>query len=292
MTIKNNQTEDAPKVLTEGAGPTTGTNKGSFFPKDVAGITEGFFKDDQGRDIQLTDDGSPAGGGGAGEANDGSNVGSGAGNVYKDKDGVTLRFRKIKAGTNVTVTEVGDDITIDAAGGAGEANDGANVGTGAGVYKDKDGVNIRLKSIKAGTNVTIDEAADDLTINASGGGGSSDEYFFTLPAGATIAARVAASSDIPAGWTVEDASTAGEANFGSSANTLVMEHNETKYAQEISVLEITNSGPASVQKVVKIDLSNPGDQRSNVALSSCAVMDLISKIDAGRDVKVFVKLVG
>ena len=138
MVVKNNQTEDAPKVLTEGAAPTTGTDKGVFYPKDVAGITEGFFKDDQGREVQLTDDGSPAGGGGTGEVNDGLNVGSGTGNVFKDKLGVDLRFRKIKAGTNVTVTEVGDDITIDAAAGSGETNDRAKVGTGAGVYKDKE----------------------------------------------------------------------------------------------------------------------------------------------------------
>lgn len=43
-------------------------------------------------------------------------------------------------------------ITAPAAGGGGEANTASNIGTGVGVYKQKTGVNIELKSIGAGSN--------------------------------------------------------------------------------------------------------------------------------------------
>lgn len=68
--------------------------------------------DDQG-DITVS---LPAG---SGEANTASNVGTGDGEVFKQKDGVDLEFKTIKAGTNVTITNNVSDVTIDASGAAG-----------------------------------------------------------------------------------------------------------------------------------------------------------------------------
>ena len=56
--------------------------------------------------------------------------------------------------------------------GGGEANTGSNVGTGDGVFKQKTGVDLEFKTLIGGTNVTITNNANDLTIDASGGGGS------------------------------------------------------------------------------------------------------------------------
>lgn len=53
----------------------------------------------------------------------GANVGTGEAGVYKAKVGSEHRFRTVKAGTNVTVTQNADDITIDAAAGSATVAD-------------------------------------------------------------------------------------------------------------------------------------------------------------------------
>lgn len=111
--------------------------------------------------------------------NTATNLGTGTG-VYASKDGASLRFKSLKAGTNVTLSDNGSEITIASTGttgGTGEANTASNVGTGSGLFKTKSGVDLQFKSIKAGTNVTITPGTDDVTISASGGGGGTWDGF-------------------------------------------------------------------------------------------------------------------
>lgn len=53
----------------------------------------------------------------------------------------------------------------------GEVNTGSNVGTGAGVFKTKAGVDLQFRTLKQGSNVTIVQTADELTISSSAGTG-------------------------------------------------------------------------------------------------------------------------
>ena len=62
---------------------------------------------------------------GSGEANDGTNLGTGTG-IYEGKSGVTLRFKSLKAGTGISITETATEITINATGGGGALNDVGN----------------------------------------------------------------------------------------------------------------------------------------------------------------------
>ena len=109
--------------------------------------------------------------GSSGESNTNTNVGAGA-FVAKTKVGIDTPLRSLKAGTNVTIVENIDDITISASTvGAGETNTATNVGTGEGtIVKTKSGVDIPVKTLKAGTGVTIVNNTDDITISASGTG--------------------------------------------------------------------------------------------------------------------------
>ena len=55
--------------------------------------------------------------GSGGEANLAANVGSGVGQVFRDKAGVTFNFKTLLAGSNINITDNADDITIAATSG-------------------------------------------------------------------------------------------------------------------------------------------------------------------------------
>jgi len=174
MTVKNNQQENAPRVMDAViTAPTVGAGEGAFYIKDVGGIAEAFYIDSNGQEVQITSNGSMNSGGVLGEINTASNVGTGTGLVFKQKTGEDLELRKIKAGTNITVAVVGDDIEISGPPSSGEANTASNVGTGNQVFKQKTGIDFEFRTLKAGTNVTLVSSLDEITINAAGGSGSS-----------------------------------------------------------------------------------------------------------------------
>ena len=106
---------------------------------------------------------------GLGEVNDGENLGStgdGSG-IFYDKDGLNLRFRRIIAGTDISIVEATDapyNITINSTS-DGEANTASNLGTGGKVYEDKVGVQFRFRSLIGGDRCTVVENTNDLTIN-------------------------------------------------------------------------------------------------------------------------------
>jgi len=63
-------------------------------------------------------------------------------------------------------------------GGGGEVNTASNVGTGAGLFKQKVGVDLEFKSISAGSNITITESTDEITISGPGAGGGVYDFLF------------------------------------------------------------------------------------------------------------------
>lgn len=100
----------------------------------------------------------------SGTITDGANLGAG-GQVFKNKNASTLNFRSIVGGTNVTVTQNANDLTI-AASDTGEVNLASNLGSGQGVWFDKQGVTLRFKSLVGGRNTTLTSDNNEITINS------------------------------------------------------------------------------------------------------------------------------
>lgn len=113
----------------------------------------------------------------------GSNVGTGTYQIFRDKTGSTLNFKTLEAGANVTISEVADTITIAASTGgpgSGEINDGLNLGTGEEVFAGKAGFDLQFKTLVAGPNVTLSSTANEITIEATTGPGSTQNLFETV----------------------------------------------------------------------------------------------------------------
>ena len=200
--------------------------------RDKTGVTLNFKTFAQGSGMVITELSDVITFEATGEANTTINVGAGAG-LAKPKIGTQLPFKSIIAGTNITIVENTDDIVINAAGGggSGEVNDGANLGLGAQVFAQKNGLNLEFRTLIAGTNVSIVQNTETIEISATDtgedndganvGGGAEvfrdktgvDLNFRTFVAGANIAVN-------QVGDTIEIVNTAaagGEANTSSNA---------------------------------------------------------------------------
>jgi hypothetical protein len=82
--------------------------------------------------------------------------------------------------------------------GSGESNTASNLGSGTGVYGAKVGMDLRFKSLIAGTNVTLSNTANDIIINASGGGGSGTVTSASVVSANGFSGTVATATTTPA----------------------------------------------------------------------------------------------
>lgn len=100
-----------------------------------------------------------------GEVNTGSSLGAGNA-VFAGKVGVDLQFKSLVAGANMSLSNDANTITITGPT-PGQTNTASNLGAGTGIYASKSGVDLRFKSLVAGSNVSITNDANTITINAS-----------------------------------------------------------------------------------------------------------------------------
>lgn len=97
-----------------------------------------------------------------------SSLGSGQGTVYGGNPSpLNWRIKSLKQGTNVTITQDSNEITINATGGT--INGAVNLGSGSdgqGWFTSVSGGNIQLKRIKAGTDIFLTSETNDVLVAA------------------------------------------------------------------------------------------------------------------------------
>lgn len=124
--------------------------------------------------------------GSLGEVNTASNVGTGNG-VFQTKIGSDIRLKSIKQGSNITITNDSDSITINAAGSVGEANTASNIGTGAQIFREKIGVDLAFRSITSiNGHLNVEQFANTINLdlgvnfnNVGGGAGVFKSFLLT-----------------------------------------------------------------------------------------------------------------
>jgi len=222
MPIKQNQIAGEPNVLDSlSSAPSTGSGVGTFWVKDIGGgQTEGYFADEAGNEIQITNGGALK----MGALDDISDV-----DAASPSDGQVLTWNNSASKWEAQTPSS-----------SGEANTASNVGTGSEVFKEKSGVDLRFRKIKAGTNVIVTQNADDVEISSSGGT-PSNEFRVELGSGSTIADKVsnAPVGGIPSGWSIVDATDGSvDAQLSGAADDIVFIHGESKAALVVTAVKI------------------------------------------------------
>lgn len=162
-----------------------------------------------------------------GEANTGSSLGAGTA-IFAQKSGVDLQFKSLVGGSGFNLTNDANTVTINYTE-TGEANTGANLGAGTGVFAQMSGDVLQFKSIVQGTGMSITSDANTITLSSTGEANTGSNVgagdgvykqmsgttlqFKSLTAGANITLTAGADS-------IEIAATGvGEANTGSNVGT-------------------------------------------------------------------------
>lgn len=108
-------------------------------------------------------------------ANSPASPAAGTGQVYQktESDDVletcTVFYRSLKSlSSNLTLANSADDDYVEITT-TGEPNTAANAGTGFAIWKDKIGETLNFRSLIGGTNVTLAQSANEITINSTGG---------------------------------------------------------------------------------------------------------------------------
>lgn len=107
-----------------------------------------------------------------------SSLSSGGTDVYSTTTANDHKFRGLKAGTGISLSSDANDITITntLTTGTGDITGATNLGTGTGIYAQKNGANLEFKSLKAGANTSISANGTEITISSSVGAGGGDVY--------------------------------------------------------------------------------------------------------------------
>lgn len=180
-------------------------------------------------------------------------------------------------------------------GGSGEANTISSLGTGQAIAAGKNGVDLQLKSLKAGANVTLSADANEITIASSGGGGGgsgeanttsslgtgeqitapkngADLPFKSLKAGANVTLTADANEVTIAasGGSTPPTTDAADLTTGELADARVAESNVTQHqaALQLTESQITDLKAYGLASAVTANATAIADKADQSALAT------------------------
>lgn len=177
--------------------------------------------------------------------------------------------------------------------GSGEANTASNVGAGAGVYKEKVGVDLRFKTLVAGNNVTITPGTDIITVAATDTGeantasnlGSTGEGLFAQKSSVDLqfkklkaGSNVALTSDSES-ITIAASGSGSGADFGGQYKNLVVTCSGTGYQGTITADRIIvedSSYACSVLRAVSVSFNGANSGANGLDTGSMAAGNIYS----------------
>lgn len=135
---------------------------------------------------------------------------------------------------------------------SGEANTASNLGGGTGIFESKSGVDLRFKSLVAGSNVAISQNATTITIAASGGGGGGTALAYDNFTSGNFTANVTRFGALPP---VFNSPAAGEFNFTFPSNVdfsrmSIFGNNTTLNASQEMIIRLDNSANSRNRRIM------------------------------------------
>lgn len=181
------------------------------FKSIIAGAGIGIV--DNGDDITLTASGLAATGG---------NIGTGTG-VFSSKVGDDIQLRSLKVSDDsinlvVSLSTSTNEIEFE---NTAEINTASNLGAGQGLFAQKNGADLEFKSLVAGTNITVTNDANTVTINAGLPAETASSFQFTVAFDGS--GNLQSASDLPAGW-----------SSGIVGNKVTIVHTVNEWPKQIS----------------------------------------------------------
>ena len=150
----------------------------------------------------------------------------------------------------------GGGILIISPGGSGEANTTRNLGTGVGIAAPKSGVNLPMKSLKAGANITLTSDLNEITIAAAGGGSGGASPFAVITDFGAVGDFVPAAGSTGTGTNndaaVNAAIASGKPLWIPAGNFLIT------WASQQNLQYITTTGPGTLWGSTNVGITKIG----------------------------------
>lgn len=204
----------------------------------------------------------------------GNNVGAGTGHVFRDKTSTTLNFKTLKAGSNISITNNADDITITSTANTTGFTKANNLNGGdAKIFATNSSNQLTGKTLTAGTGISITNGSKTITISNTGTTGFTNIYGY--PGGD---ARVLRSNSSNTG-VLKSFTSGGGISITNGTDTLTISN--TRTGESTTGSNLGTSGTGVFSSLVGFDLQFKKLISSTLSITSNSTNVILETISSG-----------